>query len=87
MGPTHTHTRRQVLPVAGAPGAPRLGSSCPAGTQLGTHELQVKVSSAVLRTISKAETSGHMPPPGVHTCSQVGDSSTRIATYVILALS
>ena len=77
MGPTHTHTRRQAPPGAGAPGAPWLGSSCPAETQLGTHELQVKVSSAVLRTVSQAETSGHTPPPKVHTCSQVGDSSTR----------
>ena len=77
MGPTQTHTRRQAPPGAGAPGAKWLGSSCPAGTQLGTHELQVKVSSAVLRTVSQAETSGHMPPPEVHTCSQVGDSSTH----------
>ena len=77
MGHTRTHTRRQALPRAGAPGAKWLGFSCSAETQLGTHELQVKVSSAVLRTISQAETSGHTPPPEVHTCSLVGDSRTR----------
>ena len=77
MVPTCTHTRRLAPPGAGAPGGLWLGSSCPVGTQLGTHELQVKVSSAVLRAISQAETLGHTPPPEVHTCSQVGDSSTR----------
>ena len=66
VGPTHTHTRRQAPAGAGASGAPWLGSSCPAGTQLGTHELQVKVSSAVLRTISQAETSDTRPTRGPH---------------------
>ena len=77
MGPTRTHTRRLAPPGAGAPGGLWLGSSCPVGTQLGTHELQVKVSSAVLRAISQAETLGHTPPPEVHTSSLVGDSSTH----------
>ena len=50
------------------------------------HELQVQFSFAVLRTVSQAETSGHTPPPGVHKCSLVGDSSTRPPTHVILVL-
>ena len=36
-----------------------------------------QVSSAVLRTVSQTETSGHTPPPRVHTCFQVGDSGIR----------
>ena len=47
------------------------------GPSAGTHELQVKVSSAVLRTVTQAEASGHTPPTRVHTCFQVGDSSIR----------
>ena len=50
------------------------------GPSAGAHDLQVQVSSAVLRTVNQAETSGHSPPPRVHTCSQVGDSSTRPPT-------
>ena len=80
MGHTRTHTRRQAPPGAVAPESPGRGPAALRGPRAGAHELQVQVSSAVLRTVNQAETSGHMPPTRVHTCSQVGDSSTRPLT-------
>ena len=68
----------RLLQVLGYLGARGRGPAALRGPSIGAHELQVQVSSAVLRTVSQAETSGHMPPPGFHTCSQVGDSSTRL---------
>ena len=67
----------RLLQVLGPLGAQGRGPAALQGPSAGAHELQVQVSSAVLRTVSQAETSGHMPPPRFHTCSQVGDSSTR----------
>ena len=67
----------RLLQVLGYLGARGRGPAALRGPSTGAHELQVQVSSAVLRTVSQAETSGHTPPPGFHTCSQVGDSSTR----------
>ena len=77
MGHTGTHTMRQAPPGAVAPESPGRGPAALRGPSTGAHELQVQVSSAVLRIVTQAETSGHTPPPEVHTCSQVGDSSTR----------
>ena len=70
--PTPGDRLHQVL---GPQGAQVRGPASLRGPSTGVHELQVQVSSAVLRTVNQAETSGHSPPPGVHTCSQVGDSS------------
>ena len=80
MGHTRTHTMRQAPPGAVAPESPGRGPAALRGPRAGAHELQVQVSSAVLRTVNQAETSGHSPPHGVHTCSQGGDSSTRPPT-------
>ena len=74
--PTPTPGGR-LLQVLGSQGPSGWGPAALRGPSTGAHELQVQVSSAVLRTVSQAETSGHMPPPEVHTCSQVGDSSTH----------
>ena len=70
----------RLLQVLGPLGAQGRGPPALQGPSAGAHELQVQVSSAVLRTVSQAETSGHTPPPGVHTCSQVGNSSTSPPT-------
>ena len=62
MGHTRTHTRRQAPPGAVAPESPGRGPAALRGPRAGAHELQVQVSSAVLRTVTQAETSGHTPP-------------------------
>ena len=64
----------RLLQVLGYLGARGWGPAALQGPSIGAHELQVQVSSAVLRTVSQAETSGHMPPPRFHTCCQGGDS-------------
>ena len=77
MDPTQPTPGGRLLQVLGPQGAQGRGPAALRGPSTGAHELQVKVSSAVLRTVSQAETSGHTPPPEVYTCFQLGDSSTR----------
>ena len=70
MGHTRTHTRRQAPPGAPAPEIPDRGLAALQGPRAGGHELQVQVSSAVLRTVSQAETcvwGTHAPKPVSYT--------------------
>ena len=56
--PTPGDRLHQVL---GPQGAQVRGPASLRGSSAGAHDLQVQVSSAVLRTVSQAETSGHVP--------------------------
>ena len=76
MGPTGTHTRRQVPPGAGAPRGPKAGVQLPCGNPV-QEPMSCRSSSALLSsepslTLKPQDT----PPTGVHTCAQVGDYST-----------
>ena len=55
--PTPGDRLHQVL---GPQGAQVRGPAALRGPSAGAHDLQVQVSSAVLRTVSQAETSGHV---------------------------
>ena len=56
--PTPGDRLHQVL---GPQGTQVRGPAALRGPSAGAHDLQVQVSSAVLRTVSQAETSGHVP--------------------------
>ena len=66
----------RLFQVLGPQRAQGRGPAALRGPSAGAHKLQVQVISAVLRTVTQAEISGHMLPPGVRTCSHNVDSST-----------